>query len=105
MSLMRMNQTCTYWSAAVWDGTAYTFSSPVTLACRWQDGVRLVRDKAGAQVVSVSTVYLGQDVDSEGRLALGEYSGTTPPAEAMQPICVGTAVGISGAIDHWKVSV
>ena len=102
MSLMAMHQTCTYWPPGAWDGEQYAFGSPQVLACRWQDVVKLVRSKAGLEVVSAATVYLPQAVDGLGRLALGAYSSVTPPIEALEPISVGTAAGLDGSIDHWK---
>ncbi len=103
MSLMRMSQTCTYWPPGVFDGEKYAFGFPQTLACRWQDVTKLVRDKSGKEVVSAATVYLAQTVDSRGRLLLGTSSSSSPPVTALEPLSVGSAVGLDGAVDHWKV--
>lgn len=54
-------------------------AAPVTLACRWQDKVDLIRTPDGREVVSASVVYPEYALDVEGWAALGDQTATTDP--------------------------
>jgi len=75
MNLSRLlNQTITYWASPAPDGYGgYTYDAPEAIVGRWEDKQELFIDKAGKEVKSNAIVYLGQDVDLGGFLALGTH--------------------------------
>jgi|SRR5699024_124458 len=73
-----MPDTCTYWSPGTNDGLGgITWGSPVHIECRWQDSNELYKDAEGREFVAAAVVYLASaDVEVEGKLALGEITGS-----------------------------
>lgn len=101
---MIFSQKCTYWAPGVPDGFGGTsWGEPQVLDCRWQAQQKMIRDKEGLEKVSEAVVYLAQEVNLSGRLYLGESADLTPPEGAKEPQAIGSAVGLGGEIDHWKV--
>lgn len=79
-----MPHQATYWPAGQNDGEggiAFGSTAPVLLACRWQNTKKLMRDAEGREFVSEAVVYLPQDVELLGQLALGDYTSVLDPAE------------------------
>lgn len=65
-------QTAVYWASPTEDGYGgKTYSDPVEISCRWEDGGEIIRDNMGEEYIPVATVYVLQDVDENGRLFLG----------------------------------
>lgn len=90
-----MNQVATYWAPLGLDAFGKpTYSAPITIACRWQDKVDLVRDANGRQVVSMAIVYPAQPVRPQGWMALGDLTATADPrnvSAASEIIAVGSS--------------
>lgn len=76
-----LNQTCTYWGpTGVSDVYGKPgFSAPTLLTCRWEDITELFIDKNGQEVRSRSRLFLAQDVDLNGYLALGDLTANASP--------------------------
>lgn len=74
-----LKQTVTYWEPTGSDlfGKA-TFSSPVTLSCRWEDIQEQFTDKLGQVTISRSKVYLASDINIDGYLFLGTSVASDP---------------------------
>ena len=102
MSILRANQTATYWyptGGGSWGEP--TWSDPQILSVRWQDKQQLIRDKEGREVVSEAVVYTHIPIVQEGRLQKGAHTGT--PDDAREVKAVSEHVTIDGESDHWKV--
>jgi len=70
-----LNQSCTYWGNPASDGYGwYTFDDPVLIDCRWEEKQVLFRTPNGEEKLSSAIVYIGQDVDLGGYVALGDYT-------------------------------
>lgn len=101
---MILSQKCTYWPPGAPDGFGgFTWGAPQILSCRWQDKQQLIRSKDGTEKVSDAVVYLEREIKHNGRLLLGEHTDAIPPTEAREPQALGSAVGLDGCVDHWKV--
>lgn len=75
-----LRQDITYWPPS--DGTTDDFGHPihtagVLLKGRWEDKVQQIRRPNGDEVVSMSEVYVNQEVDIAGYLAKGDFEGVT----------------------------
>lgn len=74
-----LNQQCTYWAVTGVDSfNQPTFSAPATLECRWEERAEKIQTNEGVEKVSKARVFLAQDVDHHGYLALGVHAGTDP---------------------------
>ncbi len=74
-----LKQTATYWASPVADGYGgYTFTSPITIDCRWILKQELFIDAKGKEKVSNAVVLLAQDVDLDGYLYLGTTTELNP---------------------------
>jgi hypothetical protein len=72
-------QTATYWASPIADGYGgYTFTTPVTIDCRWLLKQELFIDAKGKEKVSAAVVLLGQDVSLGGYLYLGTSTESNP---------------------------
>lgn len=74
-----LNQTVTYWGPSgsdVYGGT--TFTAPSTRLARWEDKSEIIRNKAGAEYVTKSRVFMKNDFDLNGYLFLGSSSEADP---------------------------
>ena len=78
----KLNQKATYWGNPSPDGYGgYTYDSPELLDCHWENRNELIQDPQGREVRSEAQVYLTTDVDAEGYLALGDFTGTANPKD------------------------
>jgi hypothetical protein len=69
-----LNQSATYWGTPVPDGKGwFTFADPVLIDCRWEDKSELFLNAMQEEKMSVAFVYVGQDMDLNGWMALGDY--------------------------------
>lgn len=73
----KLNDTATTWSVTSDGFGGFTFGSPVTIRCRWEDKSELFRDPTGDEVVSNAVVFLESDV------VVGDYlyHGTSTEAD------------------------
>lgn len=78
-----LKQTAVYWGTPTDDGYGtFSYADPVEINCRWEDQIEVIKDSTGAEVVSHSTVYVGQDLDDQGMLYLGELDDLDSSEEA-----------------------
>ena len=105
----KLNQVATYWPPGVPDpfgGT--TWGEPRVIKVRWQAHQKLIRNKAGVEVVSDAVVYVTEDIDLSGRLYLGESTATDPTDSKQitgtrEPQAKSSMVGLDGEIVGWRV--
>lgn len=74
-------QDITYWAPA--GDNRYgddTFEAPVKLRGRWEDRQEQMMLPSGEESVSKAIVFIGTDVDEEGYLAVGDYTGQNDPS-------------------------
>lgn len=65
-------QVCSYWAAPSYSSAgAITYAQPIDLKCRWEDTQIKYTTAQGEEKISRSVVYVGQDLDLGGWLALG----------------------------------
>ena len=89
-----LNQTIVYWGTPVSDGWGkYTFADAVEIDGRWIDKTELFMGTNGKEVISSAVVLLGQDVDEEGYLYLGDLDDLDS-AEEDDPMTVNGAYKI-----------
>lgn len=78
----RLKQTLTYWAKADVDNTDLYGKpgsvAPVQLKCRWEDHIEQVRSKSGEEFTSKTRVFLTDDVDIDGYVALGVHTEADP---------------------------
>jgi hypothetical protein len=75
-----LNQTATYWAPSTLDAFGHpAFGSPITLACRWQQKHTLAKGQGNREIVSDTTVYVDQELGTQGWLALDDQTGTADP--------------------------
>lgn len=80
-----LNQMATYFPPAGQNGFGDPqFGAAVTVMVRWQDKADLFRDVHGREVVSSAVVYVSQDVEVSGRIALGEITDPSAAREIRQ---------------------
>lgn len=97
-----MNQTATYFAPDGQDGFGDPrFAEPVQIACRWQDKNDLIRDTQGRQVVSSAVVYLAQDINVAGRLALGAVTEPGDARDVMQKAISPSLSGDTELVKAW----
>lgn len=74
-----MKQTLTYWAHGGNDGFGgLSFSTPVTMLCRWQEKAELFRDSQGRELTSSAVVYPVQPVLNQGYFYLGTSNAADP---------------------------
>lgn len=76
-----MKDTATYWAPTGEDKYGKTsFSTPVTLTCRWEDRVEQILNKKGSEIVSKSRIYISEpaDVSIDGYLFFGTSAELNP---------------------------
>lgn len=68
---------------------------PYTLRCRFQEGVKLVRNQYGAEVVSVGTFYFDKlaDIALDAKLT---YTNELGDATTYDPLTIGVKRMLSG---------
>ena len=90
------NQQATYWAPEANDGFGgKVFASPVLITCRWQDKTDLVRNTDGREVVSSAVAYVDRDLNTEGYLALGDFTGESQPTAGTQIISKSSSPDLS----------
>ena len=75
----------TKWSAGSTDiyGNP-TWSSPITLKCRWEDKQIKTKDFQGNDIISNSIVYVNEDLSFGDYIYLGVSTASSPPAAAKE---------------------
>ncbi len=74
-----LKQKITYWRKTGVDGfNDEIFAAPVTIAARWEDRATTVIGSDGVEVLSMSRVYLAQDITTGDYLMNGISTGTDP---------------------------
>lgn len=74
-----MKQTATYWPPGTPDGSgAYSFSSPSSISCRWENKQDRFTDAQGRQLISAAIVYPDQLLQNQGWLYLGTSTESDP---------------------------
>jgi len=79
-----LNQTCVYWPPGTLDKFGNrTFGDPVELRCQWENRKTVMTNPNGKTFEVSSQVFLALEVEEEGWLWLGSFSGrpSTPPEE------------------------
>jgi hypothetical protein len=80
-----LKQTITYWPNPAPDGWGgKVFDDAVIILGRWEEKEDIILNAQGEEERSSITVFLSQDVDVGGYLALGDYTGSSAygdPAE------------------------
>lgn len=80
-----LKQTLTKWSAGATDVYGNpTWSSPVTVKCRWEDKQIKTLDFQGNEIISNSVVYVGEDISFGDYVYLGVSTVSSPPAAAKE---------------------
>ncbi len=92
-----LNQTAVWHSVTGRDKYGAPTTTSKTIAVRWEEKRRLVRDAQGHEVVSEATVYCTETVLVGDLL---EYSGRRWPA-----IAVSVIAGLNGEEHHREVAV
>ena len=73
------NQTITYWAPSTPDMYGEpTFDTPVTMEGRWQEINEVFTSPRGDEIVSRAVVYVENDVQLNGYLALGVFNDADP---------------------------
>lgn len=80
-----LKQTCVYWALASAESGGLALddygqpalTDPVEISCRWVDKIEEFMDAQGTKQISKSVVFVGQDVDVQGVLMLGELTDIT----------------------------
>lgn len=109
MLLGKLNQIATYWAPGKRDPFGgVSWGKPQIIKVRWQEHQKLIRNKAGLEVVSDAVVYTTEDIDLSGRLYLGKSTATNPTDSeqvrgAREPQAKSSMVGLNGEIVGWKV--
>ncbi len=74
-----LKQKITYWKKTGVDGfNEESYAAPVTLNARWEDRSSVVLNNLGVEVISMSRVYLAQDVTVDDYLMLGLSTAPDP---------------------------
>lgn len=92
-----LNQTCGWKSRTGHDGYEPTYAASVTIACRWENKRRMVRNFQGVEVVSESTVYCKEAVRPNDTLT---YDGRDCIV-----ITVSDQPALDGTVSHREVYV
>lgn len=83
-------QEITYWApqagGASNDFGHATLAAPVKIYGRWENREQLIRKPNGDEAVSVAEVWVDTDVDINGYLVLGDYTGESSPVAAAREI-------------------
>jgi hypothetical protein len=78
----RLNQSATYWGNPQQDAYGgFTYDSPVLLDCHFEYRKEVFKDPQGREVRSEAQVFLSTEVDEQGYIAFGDYTGTPDPAD------------------------
>lgn len=72
-------QTITFWAVSVNGNGDYTYSSPVTVAARWEDKQELFIDGNKQEVLSKAIVYTKEPIELLGYVAKGDHVATSDP--------------------------
>lgn len=69
-----LKQTITYWApAALNDWGQKGFSAPKKILGRWTEGRETITRSGGEEYISKAVVFVSQDVEQNGYLALGDF--------------------------------
>lgn len=75
-----LKQTLTYWPSLGSDGFGgFTYGTPTTLNCRWEDKNEMFLNDLGEEEVSKAIVYLDADVNAGDYVAQGDFTTTLDP--------------------------
>jgi hypothetical protein len=75
----------TYWVAGAKDVYGKpTWSTPISVKCRWEDKQQKAVDFRGNDIVTRSIVYVGVDMVLGTYLYLGISTALTPPTDARE---------------------
>lgn len=97
-------QDVTYWGSPVSDGRGgFTFADPVLCKGRWEDKQEVFVDSKREEKVSSAVIYLDQDVEVDGYIALGDFTNDSAYED---PVDVDTAYKIRafGKIPNLKAT-
>ncbi len=88
MSLLTkyLNQTAVYWPTPSkdWEGKL-TFGTAIEITCRWKDVNDLFLNREGKEEISQAVVHVGQDVELDGYLYLGNLTDLSA-GELLNPV-------------------
>lgn len=74
-----LNQTATYWAPGGYSVEgAITFSSPVSIPCRWESKREIFIDNLGKEKRSQALVFVDRELQETGYLYLGSSTATDP---------------------------
>lgn len=106
MALIPLKQTVTITPAGGFDPDYNTPipGVPYTLRCRFQEGVKLVRNQHGAEVVSVGTFYFDKfaDIDLDAKFT---YTNELGDETTYDPLTIGIKRMLSGRAILTEVNV
>jgi len=73
-----LNQTAVLWMAGAqgFDG-AYTYASPVEIACRWEDKIEIIKNNEGREIVSSARVFVDREITHDSYLYLGSLASVS----------------------------
>jgi len=71
--------TLTLWEVTPDGFGGYTFSAPVTYACRWEDKNVLFQNEHGEEVVSNAVAMLKPEMNTGDYVAQGDHTGVADP--------------------------
>lgn len=75
-----LTQEATYWEKTGVDGyNEPTFAAPRRIPCRWEDRVEKIQSDEGVEVISRSRIFVAEDLQHGGYLALGDLTDFPDP--------------------------
>lgn len=81
MAARHLLQTATHWAlTGRGEFSGFTYATPVTLSCRWEDKQELFRSAQGEELTSKAIVYVATDVIEGDYLIEGDYTDVSDPA-------------------------
>lgn len=91
-----LKQTAVYWGNPANDGAGgRSFDDPVEISVRWEEKQELFIDASGQEVRSNAVVFVGQDLDLGGYLALTDLDSLSSSEEG-DPLTVDAAYEVRG---------
>lgn len=102
----KLNQVATYWAPGKKDPFGgKEWGVPQRIMVRWQDKQKLIRNKEGKEIVSETEIYMRKNINTEGRIARGDYRVSNPAevSGSREPQAKAEMVGIDGEVVGWKV--
>jgi len=75
--------TAVYWANPIssTDGSL-SYNAPIEIKCLWKEGIKMIRDTQGKEIVSKAAVHVLEDIDDNGMLFHGDLDDLTIAEES-----------------------